>query len=190
VPRILLTVLCVLFLSGNALADGRAFPPDNCSEQTPLMAFTAIQNSNTYCTSGQDIFRNALGNCKAGEQIVYDGGHFICQPAPNTTPPVCGAGQVLTSDGASVTCVDKDAASATTGPSGSWCGMATYYNTGSCANANAGYTSVATCNGQSVVNSCPEGYTRKTVEFSNLTTCGGDGGSCWKYDCMRTCIKN
>ena len=52
-----------------SLADGRAFPPDDCSVASPFMAFTGIDGSNTFCNSGQDVLTNAIPNCAAGQVV-------------------------------------------------------------------------------------------------------------------------
>ena len=99
-------LLAVALFTQNASADGRAFPPDNCSITSPFMAFTAVDGSNTYCNSGQDVFLNALPNCLADQQVTFDGAQFICKAAP--TLPACGANEVLSSNGTQFVCVTNN----------------------------------------------------------------------------------
>jgi hypothetical protein len=180
-------------LAGPAQANGRAFPSDNCSEETPFMAFTAVANSNTYCATGQDIFQNALPNCSTNQVVAFDGTHFICKD-PDTggsDVPNCAAGQVLTRTDGTLSCVSTQ--SNTTAASGTWCGAATRSGPLAC-EIDAQwyeYKSVTTCNGQSVTSSCPAGYTRTNLSLLVTVGCGGDGNSpCYSYNCIRTCMKN
>jgi hypothetical protein len=46
--RIVFALFFCFGLASHALADGRVFPPDNCSTGSPFMAFTAAPGSNTY----------------------------------------------------------------------------------------------------------------------------------------------
>jgi hypothetical protein len=72
-------------------------------------------------------------------------------------------------------------------PQGTWCGAATRdVSSGACTTGT--YTSIATCNGSSVVSSCPSGYTHTNVSIFANDYCGE--ASCPKYYCTRTCIKN
>lgn len=85
-------------------------------------------------------------------------------------------GTIATADlaDASVTAVKLAAGVAT--PSGTWCGMATAgWTSFSC----GAYSSVATCQGTSIVSACPTGYTARTVFASNSTN-----------GCLKTCTKN
>ena len=132
--RHLFIALCALVLTisfaSSAQADGRAFPPDNCSTGSPFMAFTGVDGSNTFCNSGQDIFKNALPSCGTGQVVAYDGSKFYCKAEVNvptcqsgtflsfdgtnytcngTGVVTCGANQVLTFNGTSYFCVNKDA---------------------------------------------------------------------------------
>lgn len=102
--KLLAALFCVV-LASSAHADGRAFPPDNCTTGSPFMAFTGVDGSNTFCNSGQDIFKSALPNCAAGQQITYDGAQFTCENKPDV--PACAADQVLTFTGNSYLCIKR-----------------------------------------------------------------------------------
>jgi len=105
----LAALFCVLFAS-SAFADGRAFPPDHCSTNTPFMAFTGVDGSNTFCDSGQDVLNNALPKsiCGDGQVVVKQGNGFICKDDP--AAPTCPSGQVLTFlSGSGFTCVNPQA---------------------------------------------------------------------------------
>ena len=100
--------LITLSLATNlAQADGRAFPPDNCTAESPFMAFTGVDGSNTFCNSGQDVLSNALPDCQANQQVAFDGTRFVCENKP--APPVCTANQVLTYTASGFVCVTKGA---------------------------------------------------------------------------------
>lgn len=103
--KLLLAALFCAALASSAYADGRAFPPDDCSEAAPFMSFTGIDGTNTFCNSGQTIFRNALPDCTAGQQVSYDGKQFTCDDKPNV--PTCAADQVLTYTGNSYLCIKR-----------------------------------------------------------------------------------
>lgn len=105
--RLLLTAGLCLLVPTLALADGRAFPPDGCSTLSPFMAFTAVNNSNTYCTDGQGILTNALPSCSEGQHVEFSGGKFVC--ANSEGPNACGPTQVLTFTTSGYMCVDKGA---------------------------------------------------------------------------------
>ncbi|MFZ1102756.1 MAG: hypothetical protein WAN86_07955 [Hyphomicrobiaceae bacterium] len=60
--RILLALVFCLGFGASAFADGRVFPPDNCSSASPFMAFDATPNSNTYRINGQNVLTNASAN--------------------------------------------------------------------------------------------------------------------------------
>jgi hypothetical protein len=168
--RILLALLLCLGFDASALADGKVFPPDNCSATKPFMAFNGVaDNGNTYCSSGQDIFHNAIPACAPDQIVAYDGTQFYCtdntlnpptcapgevltsngssfQCTATLTVPTCGPGEVLTGSGGTLTCV----AQASAGPSGSWCGLAadteaTGYT------PSGGWQTVANCQGQPIV---------------------------------------
>jgi hypothetical protein len=102
--RILLALLFGLGFGASALADGRVFPPDNCSTSSPFMAFSAIEGSNTYCTNGQDIFHNAIPACAADQIVAFNGASFYCKSAADA-PPNCGPNQVLTFANDAYACV-------------------------------------------------------------------------------------
>lgn len=54
-------------------------------------------------------------------------------------------------------------------------------------NTSPAYTSVSTCNGASVVSSCPSGYTLRTTAWTTMTSCGDSNSY---LACMRNCSKN
>lgn len=73
---------------------------------------------------------------------------------------------------------------------GTLCGMASGSNFNICNGACSNYSSIATCKGQSVVSSCPAGYTL-------VSWVSGTGGTCQSglsvghyYMCSQTCVKN
>jgi hypothetical protein len=190
--RIFLALLFCLGFGASALADGKVFPPDNCSTANPFMAFNGVaDNGNTYCSSGQDIFHNAIPTCAPDQIVAYNGTEFYC--TDNTlNPPTCAPGEVLTGSGGSFTCVAQSSGS----PTGSWCGLATanfgfvQWVTPSCSTAS--YSSVFTCNGSSVTSSCPSGYTLQSAmtAYVDFGAASGGGGSGYSYSCIRTCAKN
>jgi hypothetical protein len=72
------------------------------------MAFNgAADGNNTYCDSGQDVFLNALPNCVADQQVVFDGAKFACKDSPDV--PTCNADQVLTYTAQGFICVARGA---------------------------------------------------------------------------------
>jgi hypothetical protein len=87
----------------SALAEGRVFPPDDCTAAAPFMAFTGADGSNTYCNTGQDIFHNALPVCGPEQVVSYNGVTFYCRDLDNNVP-TCVAGQFLTYNGTSYVC--------------------------------------------------------------------------------------
>jgi hypothetical protein len=95
--RIFIALLLCLGFAASAHAEGgRAFPPDNCSGANPFMAFNGVETGgNTYCINGQSVLSNALPGCGDGQQVVFEGGQFVCKTASGT-PPNCAAGQFLT----------------------------------------------------------------------------------------------
>jgi len=102
-------LLAICLPMATAVADGRAFPPDNCSVSSPFMAFTAIDGSNTYCTNGQGVLSNALPSCGADQVVAFNGSAFYCKPSEFNVP-ACAPGEFLTSDnGSSFSCVPKSA---------------------------------------------------------------------------------
>jgi hypothetical protein len=97
-------LLFVALLASQALADGRAFPPDNCTNTNPFMAFDGVASGgNTYCINGQNVLSNALPGCSPNQQVVFNGTSFICQDNLLDTPD-CGPGQFLTSSGGTLSC--------------------------------------------------------------------------------------
>jgi hypothetical protein len=66
-------------------------------------------------------------------------------------------------------------------PAGTLCGLAFRINSLEACASGTGYTSIATCNGASIVSSCPSGYTLRSVQT-------GAVGS-YTY-CTRFCSKN
>ena len=94
-----------LFLShAPALADGRAFPPDDCSNTSPFMAFNGVASGgNTYCRSGQDVLQNAIPACTADQVVAYNGSLFYCKTS-EIEAPTCAAEEFLTYDGTSFSC--------------------------------------------------------------------------------------
>ena len=105
--RILVALLLCLGLGASAHADGRVFPPDNCSTANPFMAFNATPDSNTYCINGQNVMRNAIPVCAADQIVSFNGSAFYCRNS-EIELPVCAPGQVLTSNGASISCTTAD----------------------------------------------------------------------------------
>jgi hypothetical protein len=101
---LVIPVLAAALLSSQALADGRAFPPDGCSGTNPFMAFDGVASGgNTYCINGQNVLSNALPGCSPNQQVVFNGTSFICQDNLLDTPD-CGPGQFLTSSGGTLSC--------------------------------------------------------------------------------------
>ena len=102
--------LTALFPLNSAFAEGRAFPPDNCTGTNPFMAFNGVaSNGNTYCINGQSVLSNALPGCSPNQQVIFDGTSFICQDSSSDLNlPSCGAGQFLTSDGTNFSCTSTN----------------------------------------------------------------------------------
>ena len=155
--HIFIVLLVCLGFGVSALADGRVFPPDNCSTASPFMAFNATPDSNTYCINGQSVLSNALPVCVDGQQVVKEGGQFVCKNPPeeneeaqNLTIPDCAPGEVLTGSGGVLACAGQQPAV----PSGSWCGVRGV----SCAGAiSAPYIYKSPnkpCNGVTLTSSC------------------------------------
>ena len=102
---VLFAFLFTFCLAAPAWADGRAFPPDNCTTGSPFMAFTGVDGSNTFCNSGQDILLNALPSCGVNQQVIFDGSKFICED--KAIAPICAADQVLSYSQGGFVCVTK-----------------------------------------------------------------------------------
>jgi hypothetical protein len=92
----------ILLCSGTAFADGRAFPPDGCSSNAPFMSFSGSDGSNTYCSDGQVVFKNAIPDCLANQSVVFDGSKFICKT--DVSVPTCTPGQFLSFNGTNYEC--------------------------------------------------------------------------------------
>lgn len=102
--RILTAVLFCLVFAVSASADGRVFPPDDCTNTSPFMAFNGVTGGgNTYCINGQSILTNALPACGAGQVVAHNGASFYCKPS-ELEVPACAPGEFLTSDGDSFIC--------------------------------------------------------------------------------------
>jgi hypothetical protein len=107
-------LLLALFLTAviplnGAFADGRAFPPDNCSGANPFMAFNGVTSGgNTYCIDGQTVLNNALSTCDTDQVIAFNGSAFYCKTIELDAPPACGPGEFLTSNGSSFSCASTN----------------------------------------------------------------------------------
>jgi putative Ig domain-containing protein len=112
--RIIIMLLFCLGFAASAHADGRVFPPDNCSVASPFMAFNAIADSNVYCNSGQQIFQHALPACLPDQVVTFTGGSFVCKNVAN--PPNCGEGEFLTFTNDAYGCGAVDSDIPTCGP--------------------------------------------------------------------------
>ena len=96
-------IVGALCIPGYLLADGRVFPPDNCTDTNSFMAFNGVTaGGNTYCINGQQVLSNAIPNCAPDQIVSHDGSKFYCKDGG--TPPACAAGEFLTSDGAELSC--------------------------------------------------------------------------------------
>jgi len=124
-------VLGLWIVSPPIRAEVTIFPPymqENCTSAGAQYLSWYDGASQTYCSSGQDILRNAIPTCSSGQYVALEGTNFVCKSpdaiptcGPNEflsfnggayscdslTTPTCGEGQVLTTDGSSFTCVDN-----------------------------------------------------------------------------------
>lgn len=156
-----------------ATTDVTVFPPANmtsCLSTGAKFLSWAQGETGTSCSSGQDVFNNALPNCAEGQQIVRKNGVFACQDP--ITPGTCGAGQVLTYTASGFTCVDIDNREVPTCAAGSFL---TFDGTN------------FVCTGVPTVNlSCPAGKVLQGIANSQPVCVdgggsGGSGASCTVY---------
>jgi hypothetical protein len=138
-----------------------------------ITAWSEAGGSSTWSTNGSHVYYNG-GNVGIGD-TTPDGSLKL------DVEGQVGATQYCDQNGAN--CTAAAALGGGGGTQGSLCGLARKGpNTDSCGNAT--YTSVATCNGASVVSSCPSGYTLITAETGYWYNSGNF------RTCIRTCSKN
>ena len=134
--RFLLAVVFSIAMQAQAFAapqTSTVFPPvtvqnQPCgSDQLRVLSWAAGATS-TVCLTGQEVMTLAIPSCTPNQEVIYDGGKFVCQ-SPVTIPtctaeqylsyeggtyickstitPTCSANQVLTNTGSGLTCVQR-----------------------------------------------------------------------------------
>lgn len=58
------------------------FPPADCSATELRVIAWQDGAPSTTCVTAKQILKLALPGCKSGQQVIFDGGDFVCRDAP------------------------------------------------------------------------------------------------------------